>query len=84
MDVGMVLQILPPGVKHAEEAYLRAEMFGVARDSKQRFRSGAEEDAVDDLFVVEGDTGQFLRNGEYHVKILTLIAAIQVTLSPDK
>jgi len=84
MDVGMVLQVLPPGVKHGEETDLRSEMFRIAGNREKGFRSGAEENAVDDLLVVESDTGQFFRNREYDVEVLTLIAAIQVTLSPDK
>jgi hypothetical protein len=42
---------------------------GIARDSEKRLRSGAEEDAVDHLFVVEGDAGKLFRKGEDDVKV---------------
>ncbi len=61
-----------------------AEVSGIARDGEQRFGRGAEKDAIDDCFVGKGEAGDRLRHGEDDVKVLTLIAAGQVTLSPDK
>ena len=34
-------------------------MFRVGGDGEKRFRSGAEKDAVNNLFVVKGDFGHF-------------------------
>ena len=42
MDMRMVLQILPPGVEHAEEADLRTKVLGIGRDLQQGGGAGAE------------------------------------------
>ncbi len=49
MDVRMMFKLLIPGVEHAEEADLRAEMFGIPSDFEQRFGAGAEQQIVNDL-----------------------------------
>src|SRR5665213_3452481 len=69
MHVGMMEQVLSPGMQYAEEADLGSEVLGIARDGEKRLRSRPEENAVDHVFVVEGDAGQFLRNGENDVII---------------
>jgi hypothetical protein len=84
MQVGMKVQILAPGMQHGEEAGFHAQTPGIACNREQRLRGGAEKNIVDHIFVVEGDVGDGLGDGEDHVEILTLIAAIQVTLSPEK
>ena len=53
VDMGMKLEFLVPGVEHAEEADLGAEMGGVARDFEQRFGAGPEQQTVDDLLVLQ-------------------------------
>src|SRR3990172_9738752 len=45
--VWMVLQLLIPGMQHAEEADLCAEVFWIAGDFDQGFRTGAEQQIVD-------------------------------------
>jgi len=52
MDMRMMFQFLVPGVKHAEEADFRAEMLGVTGDFQERFRTGSEQEAVNQLFVL--------------------------------
>src|SRR5215468_4062318 len=42
MHVGMSLQILSPCVEHAEEANLRAKMFRIGGDLRQRLSAGLE------------------------------------------
>jgi len=53
VDMGMKLEFLVPGVKHAEEADLGSEMGGIARDLQQGFGAGPEQQTVDDLLVLE-------------------------------
>ena len=53
VDMGMKLEFLVPGVKHAEEADLDSEMGGIARDLQQGFGAGPEQQTVDDLLVLE-------------------------------
>ncbi len=52
VDVRMVLQTLVPGVEHAEEADLRAQVARVACDLEQRGGTGPEQQAIDHLLVV--------------------------------
>ncbi len=43
VDVRMVEQILAPGVQHAEEADLGAEVFRIGGDLQKAVRTGAEQ-----------------------------------------
>jgi hypothetical protein len=43
VDMGMKLQLLIPGMQHAEEADLRPEMLGIASDFKQSFGTGTKQ-----------------------------------------
>jgi len=58
MDMGMMLQLLIPTVEYAEEADFGAEMAGIARHFEQRFGTGAEQEIVDDLLVLQGQRGE--------------------------
>lgn len=42
VDMGMVQQLLIPGVQRAEESNLRAQVFGIAGDVEQSLGAGAE------------------------------------------
>ncbi|MGA8100538.1 MAG: hypothetical protein WB869_00195 [Candidatus Acidiferrales bacterium] len=53
VDMWMMQKVLAPGMQHTQEADLGAEMFCVSRDFQQRGGTGAEQQVVDDLFVVE-------------------------------
>jgi hypothetical protein len=48
-------------MEHAEETDLSAEMFGVASDFQQRFRTGSEQQAVNHFLVLQGQRRQFVR-----------------------
>jgi hypothetical protein len=58
MDMGMMFQLLIPTVEYAEEADFGAEMAGIAGDFEQRFGTGAEQEIVDDLLVLQGQRGE--------------------------
>ena len=64
MDMGMMLQLLVPGVQHAEEADIGSEVFRVARDFEQCCGAGAEQQVVDDPLVLQCQRSQFVRQGE--------------------
>src|SRR5258708_9083550 len=51
MDMGMMLEPLIPGVQHAEETDLGAQMPGIASHFEPGRRAGAEQQVVDDLLV---------------------------------
>jgi len=42
MDMGMVIQPLRPGMEHAKEANLRTEVFGIAGNLDQGFRTESQ------------------------------------------
>jgi hypothetical protein len=69
VQVRMEMKVLSPGVKHGEQADLRAQMLGIAGDGEERFRYGAEEKIVDCVFVVERNAGDLLGDGEDHVEV---------------
>src|SRR5271167_2766839 len=52
MDMGMKLQLLVPGVQHAEETDLGAQMSGIASDFEQGCGAGAEQQVIDELLVL--------------------------------
>jgi hypothetical protein len=54
VDMGMVFQSLIPGVQDGEESDAHAEPFGVGRDLGERFGNGAEQNAIDDPWVLQG------------------------------
>ena len=72
MQMGMVKQILTPGVKNGTETDGGAEMLGVGRNGLQRLGGGPEENALDGPFVLQGDVGDLLRDRNDNVKILGL------------
>ena len=65
----MVQQILPPGVQHAEETDLRAQMLWIGGDDAQCLRRRPEQDVVDDGLVLEGDDLDLLGHGEHDVEV---------------
>src|SRR5271165_6100350 len=69
MDMGMVLQPLIPGMQHAEETDLGAQMSGVASHFEQGCGAAAEQQVVDELLVLKGERGQFLRQSENNVHV---------------
>ena len=52
MDMRMKLELLVPGMQHAEEADLGTEMSGIAGDFEKCFCTGPEQQTIDDLFVL--------------------------------
>src|SRR5258708_6765772 len=72
MQVRVMLQVRPPGVKDGEEADLRTQMFGVGGYGSQSFGHGPEENAVNHLLVLVGDRGNLFRHREYNVEVLAV------------
>ncbi len=58
MDMGVKPELLTPGVQHGEEADFRAEVSGIASDFQKRFRTGTEQQIVEDLLVLQGQWNQ--------------------------
>jgi len=60
VNVGMMLQLLIPGVEDAEEADLGAEMLRVRGNFDQRLGTAAEQQPVDHLFVLQSQGCQLV------------------------
>ena len=52
MDMRVKLELLVPGMQHGEEADFRAEVSQIASDFKKCFGTAAEQQTIDDLFVL--------------------------------
>ena len=52
MDMWVKLELLVPGMLHAEEADLSTEMSGIAGDFQKCFGTGPEQQIIDDLGVL--------------------------------
>jgi hypothetical protein len=69
MEMGMVLQVLPPSVKHGEKTGLGSQVFRVGRDFEQRLRCGPEQDSIHHALVLQSQRREQLRQREHHVKV---------------
>ena len=69
MTVGMKFELLAPGVQHAEEANLSAEVSQIASDFQKGVGTGAEQEIVEDLLVLQSQWRQAAGGGEDHVQV---------------
>ena len=69
MDVGMMLEVLSPTMEHAEEPYVRAEVFGVAGKFEQRSGTGAKEQVIKQTLVLQDESGELVGQGEDDVEV---------------
>ena len=69
VDMGMMLQSLIPGMEHAEEANLRAEMTRIAGDLQQGCGTGVKQQVVDQPFILQCKRSQFPRQSEDYVHV---------------
>src|SRR4030095_14620420 len=72
MQMGVMEQILAPGVKDAEKADFGAQMFGIGGDSAQRLRRGLKENAVDHSFVLVSNGGDLFRHCKDDMEVLAV------------
>ena len=69
VDVGMMLEPLPPRVEHHQPADGGAEAFWIRGDPQQRLRGRPKQQVVDDALVRERQARQRLRHREDDVDI---------------
>jgi hypothetical protein len=67
--VWMSLEVLSPGMEHAEESDVRSQMLGIARKFEQRSGAGAEEQIVEQPLVLEDQSAEFVRQSEDDVEV---------------
>ena len=69
VDVGMMLEVLPSGVEHAETADVGSEVLRIASQFEHRRCAGAVEQVVEQPLVLENNGGQFVRQCEDDVEV---------------
>src|SRR5450755_4538225 len=69
VDMGMMLQSLVPGMEHAEEADLRAEVTRIAGDLQQSCSAGVKQQVVDQPFILQCERSEFPWQGEDDVHV---------------
>ena len=69
MHMRMVQEFLIPGVQHAEEADLRAEVSLVASHREQRLGAGAKQQTVDLALVLQRQRRQLAGQREHHMRV---------------
>jgi hypothetical protein len=65
----MMLQSLVPGMEHAEEGDLYAEVTRIVSDLEQRCGTGSKEQVVDDALVLQCEWREFTGQSEDEVDI---------------
>lgn len=69
MHMRMSAELLAPRMQDAEEANLCAEVSRIASDFQQGFGAGAEQEIVNDLFVLQHQRSQATWQGEDYMEI---------------
>jgi hypothetical protein len=69
VNVGMMLQLLIPGMEDAEEPDFGAEMLGVGGDFQQRLSTAAEQQSVDYFFVLQGQRPQLVGKRKHDMSV---------------
>ena len=68
--MGMMQQLLSPGMQDGDEADLGAQVFGIGGDGAQGLGAGVEEQIIEQRLILEGDGRDRLGDGKDDVEIL--------------
>jgi hypothetical protein len=69
MDMWVGRESLTPSMQHAEEADFCTEVFGIAGHLEKSFRTGAKQEIVEHLLVLQDQWGQMTRKREDHMDV---------------
>src|SRR5258708_38080842 len=69
MNMRMNFEFLTPGMQHAEEANFRTETFRIACHFEKSFRTGTEQEIVEDFLVLQNQRSQAAGECEDHVQV---------------
>ena len=69
VDMGMMLEVLSPGVEHAEESDIRSHVLWVASQFEHRRGAGAIEQIIEQPLVLQCESGEFMRQREDDVEV---------------
>ncbi len=64
-----MLEVLSPGMQHAEKPDVGSQMLRVASQFEQRRCAGAEEQIVEQPLVLQHKRGEFMRQGEDDMEV---------------
>src|SRR5271169_7084384 len=69
MHMGMMLEVLSPGVEHAEKSDVGSQVLRIASKSEHRRSTGAIEQIVEQPLVLQYQSRQRMRQRENHVEV---------------
>ena len=69
VEMGVVMQVLAPGVEDTEEADAGPEMFRVGGNREQGLGSRTEKKVIKDPRILQGERSQFVRQCEDDVEV---------------
>jgi len=69
VDMGMMLEVLSPGMEHAEESDVGSQVSGVTSQFEHRRCAGAVEQVVEQPLVLQYKSGEFMGQGEHDVEV---------------
>src|SRR5258707_5294515 len=69
MNMGMNFEFLAPGMQHAEEANLCTEVLRITSHFEKSFRTGTEQEIVEDFLVLQNQGSQAAGECEDHVQV---------------
>ena len=65
----MMIEALCPRVQNSEEADLSSETLGIGGHFQKSPSDGTEQKAINDLWVLQGEGCQFVRQSKYNMRI---------------
>ena len=69
VDMGMMLEVLSPGMEHAEESDVGSQVLGIASQFEHRRGAGAVEQIVEQPLVLEDKAESSMRQSEDDVEV---------------
>jgi hypothetical protein len=82
VEVGMIQEVLAPGMENADHPHLGAEMFGVLGEFRERLGGRVKKQVVQELRVHGNQGIQFGGEGEDHMEVFNGQEVLMASLDP--
>src|SRR5271170_2575954 len=69
VDMGMMLEVLSPGMEHAEKSYVGSQVLGIASQFEHRRGAGAVEQIIQQPLVLQYKSGEFMGQREHDMEV---------------
>ena len=69
MKMGVLLQVLSPGVKHGQKTDAGSQMSRIGRDLQQGLGHGTKQESIETAWILPGQRCEFLGHGKHHVTV---------------